>query len=527
MIRLNVSEEQLKTGDLIDVVRQIFWYQIFWKGSLGKDLTLVNQQKEMYEAKKRTGVISLPNDKEQAYFNLVKPLCDTATNTFLGRVPDIVSNKGERESERISKFSLIQKHNDFEEEITDVALQSSICGSGFLALYANKGDVFPHYRSLDPLYTNVVYDCSIAMKRLFAYHIYFDASNIGGITGGKYVCIIYTKDKMFAFYTPQISIPAKMSFEVYPLNLFLIATIDGEKESSSAEHGFNDIPIFEFMNNKECRSDCQPALSVIEFYGALQNNRFQNVDDIINYLLVIKNARVGNDEETKAAIDLIKNNRMLPLEGENSDAKFLSNPLNQTDIQTLAKEYKSLIHTITRIPDMTSKEFTENASDPILKMRTQPLLELCMEKEKWFNRSYIPMLETTLAFVYENDKSLYGKVKFDIDNIDLVYSHTLPSNDTDMVRNIVNLKNCDMLAPRIALQGLSFIPNVDDYLKEVNEYNEYVDKRKENLENKNKGVNQTNLDRQNSKISSKDREDNVVNATLGESQNISENKLNN
>ena len=54
-----------------------------------------------------------------------------------------------------------------------------------------------------------------------------------------------------------------------------------------AEHGFDDIPIYEFMNNKECRSDCQPALSVIELYGELQNNRFQNVADIINYLLVI------------------------------------------------------------------------------------------------------------------------------------------------------------------------------------------------------------------------------------------------
>ena len=31
MIRLNVDEERLENGDLIDVVKQIFWYQIFWK----------------------------------------------------------------------------------------------------------------------------------------------------------------------------------------------------------------------------------------------------------------------------------------------------------------------------------------------------------------------------------------------------------------------------------------------------------------------------------------------------------------
>ena len=518
MIRLNVDPIKLETGDLLDTVKDIIWYQIFWKDALGKNIKLMKLQKDLYESKDRTNVKkSYKTGKGEAYFNLVKPLCDTAANTFLGRVPDIVSTKGERESERISKFTLIQKHNDFEEEIADVELQASITGSGFLSLYADEGDVFPHYRSLDPLYTNVVYDCSIAMKRLFAYHIYYDAS----FNGGAYVCIIYTKSKMFAYYTPNVSITTKQIF-VYPYQLFLIG---GAELSFSAEHGFNDIPIFEFMNNKLCMGDCQPALSVIELYGKLQNNRFQNVDDIINYLLVIKNARLGDDKETQAALDLIQNNRMLPLEGQDSDAKFLSNPLNQTDIKTLATEYKNLIHTITRIPDMASKDFTENASDPILKARTQPLLELCMEKEKWFNRGYIPMLETTLDFVYRNDKSLYKEIKFRIDDIDLVYSHTLPSNDTDMVNNIVNLGNQGVLNPRVALQSLSFIPNVDDYLKGCYEYNEYVDKRKEKSKNNNIKANTTNLERQNSEPQTSEKFDNKKNAIKGVSQDISENKV--
>ena len=526
MIRLNVDEKVLETGEGLDsVVKDIFWYQIFWKDTIGQDIYLMKQQKDMYGAKKMTNVVPTENGKAIAYFNLVKPLCDTSTNTFLGRVPDIVSNKGETEAKRISKFTLTQKHCDFEEEITDVALQMSITGSGFLGLYADRGDVFPHYRSLDPLYTNVVYDCSIAMKRLFAYHIYFEANSNDDKTDGRYVCIIYTKKKMYAYYTSQISIPTAKTFAVYPLNLFLITSVYPNVSTFVTEHGFDDIPIYEFRNNKECRSDCQPALSVIELYGELQNNRFQNVDDIINYLLVIKNARIGDEKETEQAINLIKNNRMLPLEGENSDAKFLSNPLNQTDIKTLATEYKNLIHTITRIPDMASKEFTENASDPVLKMRTQPLLELCMEKEKWFNRSYIPMLETTLRFVEKNDKSLYEKVKFDIDNIDLVYSHTLPSNDRDMVNNIVNLSNSGLLNPRVALQGLTFIPNVDDYMSGVKEWNEYLDKRKENLKNDNIVANETNLQRQNEKPQTLDQEDNFTNATIGQGNKISENKV--
>lgn len=514
MIRMNVSEETLETGvGLIDVVKRIFWYQIFYRDAVGKDIKLIALQEAMYNSDFVNPLVR--KLKIDFQHNLLKPLCDTATSTFLGRVPDIVTNGTEKEKERISKFTLTQKHNDFEEEIYDSALHGSISGSGFLCLYNDEGDSFPHYRSLDPKYTNVVYDCSVAMKRLFAYHIYFDQTS----EGGRYVCIIYTKKKMFAFYTGQISIPTKMAFQVYPLNLFFI---NGSQLSYVTEHGYSDIPIVEFINNKLCISDCKPALPQIALYSALQNNRFQNVDDIMNYLLFIKNARLGDEKEAAQALDLIKNHRVIALEGDNVDARFLSNPLNQTDIQKLADDFKNEIHTITAIPDFMSVEFTQNASDPVLKAKTKPLLDKCLEKEKWFNKGYMKVLEMTLDFVKDNDPKLYEEIKFDLNKVDLVYTHTLPSNDTDMVNNIVNLGNQGLNDPRISLQGLSFIPNVDDYLKGVKEWNEYVDKRKNENENKNMGNNATNLARQNEKPQTKQQQDNMENFVKGVSQDITD-----
>ena len=135
------------------------------------------------------------------------------------------------------------------------------------------------------------------------------------------------------------------------------------------------------------------------------------------------------------------------------------------------------------------------------------------------------VLDLTLDFVKRYDKTLYNKVWFNLDNIDLVYTRTLPSNDSDMVRNLVNLANIGLLDPRIGLQGLSFIPNVDDYLKGVEEFNEYVDKRKKESENNNKGLNETNLQRQNNTPLDINQEDNVNNDTLGKSQDLSDNKV--
>lgn len=521
MIRMNVSKETLEQGiGLEKVVQKIFWYQIFWKDAIGKDIRLMAYQKKMYNPEYAEIPKNRKLKKLDFTYSLLKPLCDTSANTFLGRVPDIVSSGNEKEKSRISKCSLLMKHNQFEEEISDVALQMGITSSGFICLYNDEGDNFPKYRSLDPLYTNVVYDCSVEMKRLFAYHIYFENDQSGM---GRYVCVIYTKDKMYAFYTPQISIPVKMAFNVYPLNLFLI---DGAELSYSAYHGFNDIPIIEFINNKECISDCKVALILIQLYSALMNNRFQNVDDIMNYLLFIKNARLGDEKEAIEAINLIKEHRVLPLEGDNVDAKFLSNPLNQTDIQKLADNIKQLIHYLVHIPDFTSVEFTQNASDPVLKAKTKPLLDLCLQKEKWFNKGYMKVLELTLGFVEKYDKKLYSEIRFDLDNVDLVYSHTLPSNDIDTINAIVNLSNAGLCNPRVLLQGVNMIPNVDEYLKGMYEYNDYVDTRKEKLNNKNSnGVNETNLQRQNANPQGKEQEDNMVNATKGQAQNISDNKV--
>ena len=522
MIRMNVDQETLETGVGLDkVVQDIIWYQIFYKNAIGKDIKLKALQKAMYDNKYEKPFI-FKKLKLDFQYNLVKPLCDTATSTFLGRVPDIVSNSKGKDIARISKFALLQKHNGFEEETYDTALQMSITGSGFLCLYNEIGDSFPKYRSLDPLYTNVVYDCSVAMKRLFAYTIRYEASGSDKGTSGKYVVIIYTKDKMYAFETGNISIPVKEAFAVYPLNLFLI---DGAQLSYVAEHGFKDIPIIEFWNNKECISDCKQVLPQIALYSALQNNRFQNVDDIMNYLLFIKNARLGDEKEAQQAIDLIKNHRVLPLEGEDVDAKFLSNPLNQTDIQKLADDYKNSIHYISGIPDFTSVEFTQNASDVIIKAKTKPLLDLCQTKEKWFNKGYMLVLDLTLDFVERYDKKLYEQIKFDLDSVDLVYTHTLPSNETDAVNRIVNLANVGCLDPQVALQWLPSIPNVAEYIKGMKEFNEYVDLRKKVNDNKNNGLNETNLERQNKDPKTKDQLDNIVNANKGASQDLSDNKV--
>ena len=110
MIRMNVDREQLETGaGLEKVVQKIIWYQIFWKDAIGKDIRLIDLQYKMYNSDLIDPFFLDRKLKLDLQHNLVKPLVDTSTATFLGRVPDIVVNGTDAEKERASAFSLSQK----------------------------------------------------------------------------------------------------------------------------------------------------------------------------------------------------------------------------------------------------------------------------------------------------------------------------------------------------------------------------------------------------------------------------------
>ena len=72
MIRMNVDENTLKTGvGLEKIVQQIFWYQIFWKDSIGKDIYLMKKQKDMYNAKDNVEIKSRKNRRIDGMVSLL------------------------------------------------------------------------------------------------------------------------------------------------------------------------------------------------------------------------------------------------------------------------------------------------------------------------------------------------------------------------------------------------------------------------------------------------------------------------
>jgi hypothetical protein len=73
----------------------------------------------------------------------------------------------------------------------------------------------------------------------------------------------------------------------------------------------------------------------------------------------------------------------------------------------------------------------------------------------------------TLGFLERFGGRDGAKYLFDMNDIEIEYSHNLPSNDMDKITQLVSLNTLGLLNPRIALQELSWIKNVDEYLAGV------------------------------------------------------------
>ena len=496
MIKLNITREEVKDKDrLFELMRKALQLHLL------QVQTFISQDKKFYRGE-------LPN--ETYTINKSKYICDMATEMFIGVLPDITTySDKERERKKLLDFNKQLKINGFGKEIYNVGLNASITGSGYLLTYTEEGDKFPRYASLDPELTNVVYDNHVKEKPIFAFTLVKENEFILNNQIWYYRIFLYTEDTFYMLRTRSTT-----DLVVFVDNVdYSIA----EASSVALPHNLSGVPIVEFKNNELMYGDARPVYELIEGYNKLQNDRLKNVDDVVKYVLMLKNVRVGNEEEQSTFNSLLKNQRVLALEGDNVDAKFLTNPLDQSQLQQLADDFEIQIHNIARVPNFNSPEFAQNSSEPSLKLKLKGFLDLSKEKERHFTSALSEIIAMTLDFVERIGGRTSATLLFDMNDIEIEYSHALPSNDYEKITQFQALNQMRLLNPRIALQQLSWITNVDEYMNGIEVLD---DNQMEML--RNGGNNETNRARQREARTDVANVDNDVADLQGQGQNLVE-----
>lgn len=402
------------------------------------------------------GMLPLTNTRS----NKAKFITDISTDYFIGDEPLFVLRKNEdndlsrkEKKERNEAIKRLQAYNrklkgrSFGRTLYTASKWASKVGVGYILQYQKAGEDFPRYKELSPLQTFVVYDNQVDPESLFA--IYFNkiVETQNGKNFSRFLVTAYTDTNVYYFKTGRVF--TRDNVQYY--------SIIDDSTKDDTTHNFGAVPITQVFNNEDMLGDYEPVTDLIDIYCLLQSKRFNNISEVVDAILHIKNIDSGDDEERQKLIDLIKREKILMSNsdgGKEVDAEFLTNPLNQREIQTFSENIEKDIYQISQVPNMTSDTFAQSVSGQSLKFKLMGLESITKEKERNFNRALYRILKLTANFF-----NSVGNKDFEFDpyDVDIEYKRSLPSNDLELMNMLPIVATTGCVDPIDIVSKLSFV----------------------------------------------------------------------
>ena len=179
-------------------------------------------------------------------------------------------------------------------------------------------------------------------------------------------------------------------------------------------HGFNQVPIIEFLNNKRAFGDFKKVVSLIDGYDEAASTSVDDMTDFTDALLVLTNVG-GTDKET---LKKIKEDKLMLID-DDGDAKWLIKQVNDSYAQNNKNRLNQDIHKFSMIPDMQDKEFSGNSSGVALGYKLLALEQLAAQKEMHFKKAINQRLQLMIDF---------HNLKIKATDIQKVFTRNVPKN---------------------------------------------------------------------------------------------------
>ena len=223
---------------------------------------------------------------------------------------------------------------------------ASICGVGYkLALPANSEELelngIPFVINTDiimPMLAGVVYSNESISRPVMGFIIGTYYNEEGKADGNLYTC--WTKYAQYMLKDSE-------SGDGYDT----VKQIMDGKEVDVYQLSNKRIPLIEVERNPFRKGDWEVATELLELKNNLISNRMDDIQQMVDYILVLTNCAFENEDDKKQALQA----RLLELKVANpnnpSKAEILKNALDQTSIQQLADYIDLLIQECVGIPN--------------------------------------------------------------------------------------------------------------------------------------------------------------------------------
>ena len=216
-------------------------------------------------------------------------------------------------------------------------------------------------------------------------------------------------------------------------------------------HGFNQVPIIEFLNNKRAFGDFKKVVSLIDGYDETASTSVDDMTDFTDALLVLTNVG-GTDKET---LKKIKEDKLMLID-DDGDAKWLIKQVNDSYAQNNKNRLNQDIHKFSMIPDMQDKEFSGNSSGVALGYKLLALEQLAAQKEMHFKKAINQRLQLMIDF---------HNLKIKATDIQKVFTRNVPKNLVEAADTAQKLQG--IVSHETILSILPFIEDAKVELKKI------------------------------------------------------------
>lgn len=215
---------------------------------------------------------------------------------------------------------------------------------------------------------------------------------------------------------------------------------------SEEPHGFKQVPVIEWLNNKKRTGNAELALSAIDALDSLMSDGASEIATLANAYLVLVNAGGVNDEMKKK----FRDTGILPLQ-ENAKAEFITKDINPNFIELVKEELRKIAYEASQSLDprvLAGKtELRKTQADNLF----APLDKSCKATERNWQKS-LELLDRVLKSFWTG-LAIPSVADYDTYDINYKFSYDKPR---DILTELKELKEAGAVLPNyyIIAKGL-------------------------------------------------------------------------
>jgi len=330
----------------------------------------------------------------------------------------------------------------------------NIKGHGYEIVYINDdGDIKFNY--VEPNEIVFVYESDLDEKPLMALRYYDDVS-IKDESKIYRNIFIYTNTDVYE-YRSVIGLSDNLSNNIY--------NITNNNYTTSIEfidlypHGFSQIPIIEYVNNRERLGSFEGIISLNDAYNTVQSDTVNDIEYFSDAYLKITNMSATEEEDL---IDM-KQNRIILVDGD-GDAEWLIKNVNDAYNENLKDRIARDIHKFSKTPNLVSEEFVSNLSGVAIRYKVWGLEQDTSSKERKWTASIYKRIELITEIL-----NIKLSKQFDYKDIKITFNRNLPINITEIGQFVSQLRGTVSL--ETLLSQLPFVNNIDEEIARLEKEN--------------------------------------------------------